>query len=207
MSWETGLLQGAAGPPGLAFGLETLPWSRSIGLPPFSQWSDQNSQNTEFHTLARTPRNGMNLLLGVGGLLEAGKSQWPVRWQRAVRAQSCLTLCDPMDCGSPGSSVHGIFQARILEWVAISFSRQKAEEGTKKAEGNRSRGDMPWEARASAPQGHGGALVEGPAPLRSLVTVLCGQNRWQRGRHRAGLISIHRDDGAMRNQRPGGSTY
>ena len=34
-------------------------------------------------------------------------------------AQSCLTLFDPMDCGSPGSSVHGILQARILEWVAI----------------------------------------------------------------------------------------
>ena len=38
-------------------------------------------------------------------------------------AQSCLTLCDPMDCSPPGSSIHGIFQARILEWVAISFSR------------------------------------------------------------------------------------
>ena len=37
--------------------------------------------------------------------------------------QSCPTLCDPMDCSLPGSSVHGIFQARILEWVAISFSR------------------------------------------------------------------------------------
>ena len=38
-------------------------------------------------------------------------------------SQSCLTLCDPMDCSLPGSSVHEIFQARILEWVAISFSR------------------------------------------------------------------------------------
>ena len=36
---------------------------------------------------------------------------------------SCLTLCDPMDCSPPGSSVHGILQARILEWVAIFFSR------------------------------------------------------------------------------------
>ena len=32
----------------------------------------------------------------------------------------CLTLCDPMDCGLPDSSVHGIFQARVLEWIAIS---------------------------------------------------------------------------------------
>ena len=36
--------------------------------------------------------------------------------------QSCLTLCDPMDCSLPGFSIHGIFQARILEWVVISFS-------------------------------------------------------------------------------------
>ena len=38
-------------------------------------------------------------------------------------AQSCLTLSDPMDCSPPGSSVHGIFQARVLEWGAIAFSR------------------------------------------------------------------------------------
>ena len=37
-------------------------------------------------------------------------------------AQLCLALCDPLDCSPPGSSVHGILQARILEWVAISFS-------------------------------------------------------------------------------------
>ena len=40
--------------------------------------------------------------------------------------QLCLTLCDPMDCSLPDSSVHGIFQARILEWGAISFSRESS---------------------------------------------------------------------------------
>ena len=40
-----------------------------------------------------------------------------------VLTQSCLTLCDWMDCSSPGSYVHGFFQARILEWVAIFSSR------------------------------------------------------------------------------------
>ena len=40
----------------------------------------------------------------------------------AKSLQSCPTLCDPMDCSPPGSSVHGILQARTLEWVAISFS-------------------------------------------------------------------------------------
>ena len=42
-------------------------------------------------------------------------------------AQSCLTLCNPMDCSPPGSSVHGILQARILEWVAISFSGESSQ--------------------------------------------------------------------------------
>ena len=44
-----------------------------------------------------------------------------VRSEREV-AQSCLTLCDPMDCSLPSSSVHGIFQARVLEGGAIAFS-------------------------------------------------------------------------------------
>ena len=42
-------------------------------------------------------------------------------------AQSCPTLCDPMDCSLPGSSVPGILQARILEWVAVSFSRESSQ--------------------------------------------------------------------------------
>ena len=44
-------------------------------------------------------------------------------YKKVLFAQLCLTLCDPMDCSPPGSSVHGILQARILEWVAITFSR------------------------------------------------------------------------------------
>ena len=42
---------------------------------------------------------------------------------KALVAQSCPTICDPVDCSPPGSSVHEILQARILEWVAIPFSR------------------------------------------------------------------------------------
>ena len=47
----------------------------------------------------------------------------PVHDSESEVAQSCLTLSDPMDCSLPGSSVHGIFQARVLEWVAIAFSK------------------------------------------------------------------------------------
>ena len=44
-----------------------------------------------------------------------------------AHAQLCSTLCDPMDCSPLGSSVHGIFQARILEWVAICYSRGSSQ--------------------------------------------------------------------------------
>ena len=55
--------------------------------------------------------------------------EWKWKWSEV--AQSCLTLCDPMDCSLSGFSVHGIFQARILEWVAISFSRDLPDPGIK----------------------------------------------------------------------------
>ena len=56
-------------------------------------------------------------------------------------AQSCPTLSDPMDCCPPGSSVHGIFQARVLEWFAIAFSKEvpryfKKETEKKEREGS-----------------------------------------------------------------------
>ena len=44
-------------------------------------------------------------------------------WRVVVHAQPCPTLCDPMDCSLPGSTVHGILQAIILEWAVISSSR------------------------------------------------------------------------------------
>ena len=56
---------------------------------------------------------------------------YEVKWSEV--AQSCPTLGDPMDCGLPGSSVHGIFQARMeIEWVAISSSKDGGKKKTKK---------------------------------------------------------------------------
>ena len=58
---------------------------------------------------------------------------WPflislgLQWHSVKVAQSFLTLCDPMDCSLPGSSVLGILQAEILEWVAIPFSRASSQ--------------------------------------------------------------------------------
>ena len=60
---------------------------------------------------------GKNAGVGCHFLLQSEK----VKSEREV-AQSCPTLRSPMDCSPPGSSVHGIFQARVLEWIAIAFS-------------------------------------------------------------------------------------
>ena len=52
-------------------------------------------------------------------------TKYSMKWSEVT--QSCLTLCDPMDSSLPGSFVHGIFQARVLEWGAISFSRGSSQ--------------------------------------------------------------------------------
>ena len=70
-------------------------------------------------------RNGMDLTQA-----ENIKKRWQkyTESEREV-AQSCLTLFDPKDCSLSGSSVRGISQARILEWVAVSFSRSSSQSG------------------------------------------------------------------------------
>ena len=53
--------------------------------------------------------------------------EYGVYMYHAKSLQSCLTLCDPMGCSPPGFSVHGILQARILEWVAVLFTRGSSQ--------------------------------------------------------------------------------
>ena len=61
-------------------------------------------------------------------LMSANKEEKLVNYPcMCSAAQSSLTLCNPMDCSLPGFSVHEIFQARILEWVAISISRGSSQ--------------------------------------------------------------------------------
>ena len=64
---------------------------------------------------------GKNTGVGCHLLLQCRKVK-----SKSEVAQSCPTLSDPMDCSPPGSSVHGIFQARVLEWDAIAFSNKAA---------------------------------------------------------------------------------
>ena len=69
----------------------------------------------------------------------------------AKSLQSCPTLCDPVDSSPPGSSVHGILQARILEWVAIAFSKAgvyKCKSYTQGDESNEKENDCDRKSRA-----------------------------------------------------------
>ena len=67
---------------------------------------------------ARRTGNNLSSRCAIMAVIESLVPPWP-----SEVAQSYPTLCDPMDCGLPRSSIHGIFQARVLEWIAISFSR------------------------------------------------------------------------------------
>ena len=98
------------------------------------------SRNEALCTLGKTGRTGLQIVIFrswyyepnscISAYLEKHRnpSWWHlllmtsiVKWSEVT--QSCLTLCDPVDCSLPGSSVHGILQTRILEWIVISFSR------------------------------------------------------------------------------------
>ena len=76
------------------------------------------------------PRDGGVWWAAVSGVTQSrtqlkrlSSSSSSSKWWKVLVTQMCPTLCHPMDCSPPGSSVHGIFKARILKWVAISYSK------------------------------------------------------------------------------------
>ena len=78
-----------------------------------SDWFQNNSEKHSIHSWRNIYR------------FSRKECDWWIFYQAGVLVtQPCPTLCDPLECSPPGSSVHGILQARILEWVAISFSSQ-----------------------------------------------------------------------------------
>ena len=94
---------------------DLVPWSGikpgalALGARSLSHWTTRGvPQRTELMKASRTD------------------SSWKV-FVVVVLLLSCVWLCDPVDCSPPGSSVHGISQARILQWAAISFSRESSQ--------------------------------------------------------------------------------
>ena len=73
--------------------------------------------------------NSFRVFIGCGKVLTPGRQGFPIiiritaHTEDVLVPQSCLTLSDPMECSPPGSSVHGILRARILDWVAMPSSR------------------------------------------------------------------------------------
>ena len=95
-----------------------------------------------------------------------------------VKSLSCVQLCDPMDCNPPGSSIQGIFQARVLEWVAISFSNAWKWKVKVKLLGCVQLFTTPWTAAYQAPPSRGFSRQEywSGVPLPSLVHMLLKSN-------------------------------
>ena len=93
----------------------------------------ENQPRFDTHTVHGTctvPIMGGGVLGRTDTCICMAESLWLlVGYGESEVAQSCTTLCDPIDCSLPGSSVHSIFQARVLEWVAISFSRGSSRLG------------------------------------------------------------------------------
>ena len=113
-------------PGGLA-NIRTEPRPLTLQVDSFLFESPRKHKNTEvgslslLHGIFLTQKSNQGLLLAGRFFTSRDTREAPkIHWSEV--AQSCPTLCDPMDCSLPGSSIHGIFQARVLEWVAISFS-------------------------------------------------------------------------------------
>ena len=77
--------------------------------------------------MAQASRSTVSLARARTGQDHKPKFSSPVPTVLFVAAQSCMTICDPMDCSPPGSSVHGTLQARILEWGAMPSSRGSSQ--------------------------------------------------------------------------------
>ena len=84
--------------------------------------------------------------------------------------QLCLTLCDPLDCSLPGSSVHGILQARIVEWVAIPSSRGSSHPGIEPAGGFFTT-SATWEAQTNMTSRYFVLLLASPLFLKIIQSV------------------------------------
>ena len=95
---------------------------RALGMASFPRWGGHSA--TWLYVLKHF-QHGRSRAVFSNGIDTYSNLHFPPLCE--LVAQSYPTLCEPMDCSPPGSSAHGIFQARILEWVAMSFSRGSSQ--------------------------------------------------------------------------------
>ena len=98
-----------------------------------------------------------------------------LEWNEMKFAQSCLTLCKPMDCSPPGSSVYGILQARILEGVAFPFSRESSQPRDRTQVSCIEANSLPAEPQGKPKNTRVGSLslLQGIFPTRNRTGVFC----------------------------------
>ena len=110
---------------------------------------------------------GKNTGVGCHFLLQCMKVK-----SKSEVTQSCPTLSDPMDCSLPGSSVHGIFQARVLEWVAIAFSKTEAKRAyANLPEVSKHIRQLNWDLKA-------GSLISWRRAWQTTPVFLPGESPW-----------------------------
>ena len=120
------------------------------------------------------------------------KTKWTIRSTAAAKSlQSCPTLCNRTDCSPPGFSIHGILQARTLEWVAISFSNARKWKVKVKSLSRVWLFATPWTAAHQAPPSMGFARQEYwsgvPLPSPTIRSSLSQTFPWN-CQHRSFLI-------------------
>ena len=109
------------------------PWTKEPGYNPWVLKLKNNSlfqiSIIKYNTLLGFMLDDIVGYLGVLSMFKVGEAMMfrSLYCVVCLVAQSCPTLCDPLDYSPPGSSIHGILQARILEWVAIPFSRGSSQ--------------------------------------------------------------------------------
>ena len=101
--------------------------NRGEGTQPSWRWTGTRllmALRSDSRSTSTNPLFGQSDGIGGNDSFFLTDDQWLAAAAAAKSLQSCPTLCDPMDCSPPGSSVHGIFQARALEWGAVAYSDQ-----------------------------------------------------------------------------------
>ena len=124
-TWDVGLIPGLGRSPGV--GRSNPLWYSCL-----KNSMDRGAWNTRVHRVAK---NWTWLIIHTW-CKQSLKTPFDILLRLHTCAKSllsCLTLCNPMDCSPPVSSIHGIVQARILEWVAMPYARRSSDSGIKPA--------------------------------------------------------------------------